>query len=272
MRNSASGSSVVLGALIFAIVSTPAFAQYPADTASGAPAVAVSQPLNRASADQRPSLVVMNFESGTVAAKVKDKHGFSAFLAAMRGESDNAHYDPAELGAGIADLLVEKLLNTGEFRLLERKQLEATAREQGIVSTGAITTATPSDRAAVIGARYMVTGSVTKFGFEEHQVGGFVTSVATFGMLSLKRHRTEVTLTARVIDVATGEIIASFDGEGVSNKGGGISLMGLGSHGGGGANGENRNFKESAIGEATERAVQNLTEKLAAKREMLAIR
>jgi curli biogenesis system outer membrane secretion channel CsgG len=118
----------------------------------------------------------------------------------------------------------------------------------------------------------MVTGSVTKFGFEEHQVGGFAASVATFGMLSVKRHTTEVKLTARVVDVATGEIVASFDGEGISNKGGGFSVMGIGSHGGGGAGGQNSNFKETAIGEATERAVQNLSEKLEAKRQQLAVR
>jgi curli biogenesis system outer membrane secretion channel CsgG len=229
-----------------------------------------------ATTDTRPTLVVMNFESGTVAAKVKDKHGFSAFLAAMRGERDNEHYDPADLGAGIADMLVEKLLETGQFRLMERKQLDATVREQGI-GTGTVASSTPAEigaaaRAAMTGARYMVTGSVTKFGFEEHQVGGLATSMATFGMLSVKRHTTEVKLTARVVDVATGEIVASFDGEGISNKGGGVSVMGIGAHGGGGGGAQNSNFKETAIGEATERAVQNLSEKLQAKRQQLAIR
>ncbi|MDQ6718704.1 MAG: CsgG/HfaB family protein [Gemmatimonadota bacterium] len=134
MRLLSTRSAVVFCALTLAIVSLPAKAQYPADVASATPASAVSQPLNRTAADPRPSLVVMNFESGTVAAKVKDKHGFSAFLAAMRGERDNEHYDPAELGAGIADMLVEKILNTGEFRLLERKQIEAAVREQMIAA------------------------------------------------------------------------------------------------------------------------------------------
>ena len=230
----------------------------------------------QAAPDSRPAIVVMNFESGTVAAKVKDKHGFSAFLAAMRGENNNEHYDPSELGVGIADMLVEKILNTGEFRLLERKQLDATVREQAIVAGSVIPAAAsstePIARASVLGARYMITGSVTKFGFEQHEVGGFATAVATFGMLKVKRHKTEVKLTARVIDVATGEIVAAFDGEGESDKGGGISVLGMGSGGGGGGSAENKNFKETAIGEATERAVQSLTEKLQAKRTMLAAR
>ncbi len=228
-------------------------------------------------ADPRPTIVVMNFESGTVAAKVKDKHGFSAFLAAMRGEQDNQHFDPAELGAGIADMLVEKLLNTGEFRLLERKQIEAAVREQMIAAGAIPTAAAPTDaaiaaRASLLGARYIVTGSVTKFGFEEHKVGGFLLTAATYGMLSVKKHKTEVRLTARVIEVTTGEIVASFDGDGESHKGGGISILGMGSGGGGGAGGENNNFKETAIGEATERAVQNLSVTLQAKKPLLSSR
>jgi len=274
----------VIGAFAFccilsALSPVGALGQNPA-VSSTAPSVDQASvaplPARRLVADDRPSLVVMNFESGTVSAKVKDRHGFSAFMAAMRGERDNEHYDPAELGAGIADMLVEKLLNAGQFRLLERKQLEATSREQ-LIAAGAQAAPASADaavaaRASVLGARYMVTGSVTKFGFEEHQVGGFVTAVATFGMLSVKRHKTEVKLTARVIDVSTGEIVAAFDGEGESSKGGGISVLGIGANGGGGASGENRNFKETAIGEATERAVQNLTEKLEGKRAMLANR
>lgn len=278
-----------LALMLSAIMPSSTFGQEPVVQSSTPSAMSPAMPLNvatvnvatavspRPSSDARPSIVVMNFESGTVTAKVKDKHGFSAFMAAMRGERENERYDPAELGAGIADMLVEKLLNTGEFRLLERKQIEATVREQLMAAGTAPPSATLVDaavaaRASMIGARYMVTGSVTKFGFEEHQVGGFVTSVATFGLLSVKRHKTEVKLTARVIDVATGEIVAAFDGQGVSKKGGGISLLGMGANGGGGARGENRGFKETAIGEATERAVQNLTEKLGAKRSILAAR
>jgi curli biogenesis system outer membrane secretion channel CsgG len=239
---------------------------------SAATAVAQS-----AIADSRPRLVVMSFESGTVSAKVKDRNGYSSVLAAMRGDYNNEHYDPSDLGAGIADMLVEKLLNTGEFRLLERKQVEAAVREQMISLGTNPAAAIPSDaavakRASMIGARYVLTGSVTKFGFEEHQVGGLMATIATAGMLSVKRHKTEVTLTARVIDITTGEIVASFDGDGVSNKGGGVIVFGMNTHGLAGGGAENRKFQETAIGEATERAVQSLVEKLEARKAALAPR
>lgn len=273
-------------ALAFFICSAPVAAQQttPAEPTAGV-IVAPARPAVAAESDstpgsvpairsEKPAIVVMNFESGTVSAQAKDKHGFSAFIAAMRGQNNNERYDPADLGAGIADMLVEKLLAMGDFRLFERKQIQATAREQALAGGAPAVSSTTSDtaiaaHATMIGARYVVTGSVTKFGFEEHQVGGFLSTVATFGLLSVKKHKTLVKLTARVIDTRTGEIVASFSGEGVSNKGGGISLLGLGANGGGGGNAENKNFKETAIGEATERAVRDIAEKLQSKKAAL---
>jgi curli biogenesis system outer membrane secretion channel CsgG len=87
----------------------------------------------------RPSLVVQGFESGTVSAQVQDRRGFAAIVAAMHG-GHNETYDPSQLGTGIADMLVEKLLDAGQFRLLERKPVD-----------------TPTN------AQYIVAGSVTKF-------------------------------------------------------------------------------------------------------------
>jgi curli biogenesis system outer membrane secretion channel CsgG len=267
---------ILLGLAVSFVGIQPACAQ----NSAIAPATSVTETVVPATshtiADTRPSIIVVNFESGTVSAKVTDKHGFSAFLAAMRGESDNVRYDPADLGAGIADMIVEKLLNDGGFRLLERKQIDATVREQGIASGTVTVSTTPLDslarKASMLGARYMITGSVTKFGFENHQVGGLFSTMATFGMVSVRQHKTEVTLSARVIDMTTGEIVAAIQGNGISHKGGGVTLLGMDSNGAGGGSAENRDFKETAIGEATARAVQDLVEKLEAKRSLLAMR
>jgi curli biogenesis system outer membrane secretion channel CsgG len=136
-------------------------------------------------------------------------------------------------------MLVEKLLETNAFRLLERNPAQ------------------PGN-----GAQFIVTGSVTKFGFEEHNFGGIAASVATMGLLNYKEHKTEVTLTARVINAATGEIVASVSADGVSRKGGGLRVAGIGANGGGGADVNSANFRATAIGEATERAVSDLAAKL----------
>jgi curli biogenesis system outer membrane secretion channel CsgG len=184
----------------------------------------------------KPTVMVMGFESGTVTAQARDKRGLRGLFG---GRSEAERYEPSQLGAGIADMLIEKLLETGQFRVLERKPLGPGS-----------------------GAQFIVTGSVTKFGFEENNFGGIAANVATMGLLSFKQHKTEVTLTARVINAATGEIVASMSGEGLSRKGGGLRVAGIGSHGFGGVDLNSSNFRATAIGEATERAVSNLAERI----------
>ena len=205
-----------------------------------AAAAAVAAPAVHA---DKPAVMVMGFESGTVSAQVKDRRGFQALLGAMHGGSNNEQYDPSQLGTGIADMLIEKLLETGEFRLIERNPAKPGA-----------------------GAQFIVTGSVTKFGFEERNFGGLAASMATMGLVSYKQHKTEVALTARLIDVATGEIVASMSAEGGSGKGGGLRIFGMGSNGVGGADVSSSNFRSTAIGQATARAVASLAAKIVERR------
>ncbi len=207
------------------------------------PAVAI-QPATPATAvhADKPALMVMGFESGTVSAQVKDKRGFMAMLTGRHGDG-NEKYDPSQLGIGIADMLIEKLLATGQFRLLERKPQESAS-----------------------GAHFIVSGSVTRFGFEERNVGGFAANFATMGLLSVKQHKTDVVLTARIINAATGEIVASMTSEGISGKGGGVRVFGMGTGGAGGGDFSTSNFRSTAIGQATERAVAHLAEKIVEKK------
>jgi curli biogenesis system outer membrane secretion channel CsgG len=185
----------------------------------------------------KPTLMVMGFEAGTVSAQAREKRGF------MRGDRNSENYEPSQLGIGIADMLIEKLLASGKFRLVERKTIEPGS-----------------------GAQFIVTGSVTRFGFEEQNVGGIFASVATMGLLNYKKHKTEVALTARVINAATGEIVASMQSDGASGKGGGLRVFGMGSNGMGGADVSSSNFRSTAIGQATERAVNELAAKILEKR------
>lgn len=200
-----------------------------------------AQPAPSVAAAEKPTLVVQAFESGTVSAQVQDKRGFASILNGMNAGGER--YEPSQLGVGIADMLIEKLLTSGEFRLLERKPVNAPT-----------------------GAQFIVTGSVTRFGFEQRNFGGLLATAATMGLLSYRQHKTEVALTARIINAATGEIVASMDGEGVSSKGGGLRVAGIGGNGVGGADINSSNFRATAIGEATERAVANLADKIVQKK------
>lgn len=211
----------------------------------------------------RPTITVTDFDYGTVAAQIAGDKKTRKRLEKM-GIRDAAGFAEA-MGVGAADLIVEKLLATGTFRVLERKQLAAVEAEQRM---GDLSDTTVSPPPRMTRARYIVSGSVTRVGFEEKKLGGAAGTAASFALYGLgaKKNRTEVHLTARVIDTETGEIVASFTGEGESGKGWGLTVFGIGNGSFGGASAGSSNIRESAIGEATERAAQSLAESIAAIR------
>lgn len=213
----------------------------------------------------RPSITVTDFEFGTVAAQISGDKQTRKRLEKM-GIRDTDGF-AAQLGVGAADLIVEKLLAVGGFRVLERKQLAAIQQEQGLESdSGKI-----SSLVKVVRARYIVSGSVTRLGFEERHLGGLLgraSSPFLYG-LGAKKELTQVFLTARVIDTETGEIVASFTGEGASNRGWGVTFFGMGGWGLGGGSAGSSNVRETAIGEATERAAQNISEHIARARSTM---
>lgn len=223
--------------------------------ATEAPTIAVVQAGAAQQAVAKPSVTVTDFEFGTVAAQIAGDKRTRKQLEKM-GIRDTYGF-AAQLGVGAADLIVEKLLGAGGFRVLERKQLAAIQQERALESDSMRASA-----GRVVRARYMVSGSVTRLGFEEKHLGGLLGRVGSpflYG-LGAKKELTQVFLTARVIDTETGEIVASFTGEGASDKGWGVTFFGLGGWGIGGGSAGSSNVRETAIGEATERAAQNISE------------
>ena len=201
----------------------------------------------------RTAVAVMNFDYGTV----KNWWG---------------QYD---IGGGMADEVVNGLVNDGTFRVIERKKLDTVLAEQDFSQSdrAAPSAAKLSKLGQVLGVRYIIAGSITKFGTEEKNfgTGGIpLPVVGSFGgLFHFKKVKTYVTLTARLIDTTTGQIVASVKGEGLSRKGGGLALAagGTGFLGAGGMN--TSTFKESAVGEAQEGACKTLIQQLVAKKDEL---
>lgn len=214
----------------------------------------------------RPSITVSAFEYGTVAAQIASDKGTRKRLEKM-GVRDGANFAEA-LGVGATDLIVAELVKSGAFRVLERRQLDAIRQEQSI-KPDSITSASPT---RVARARYIVSGSITRLGFEEKHLGGIagrLVSAAVLYGVGGKKNTTQVNLTARIIDAETGEIVASFTGEGISTKGWGLTFFGMGGWGLGGAKMGTENIRESAIGEATAKAAASIAERIGQLRETL---
>ena len=199
---------------------------------------------------KRPTVAVMDFDFGTV-----HEHWWG-------------NYD---IGKGMADQVVDALVNDGSFRVIERKKLDTVLAEQDFARSDRAdpSAAKLSKVGKVLGVRYIIAGSITKFGGEEKNYGGGLLGRGKLGGLGLKKAKTEVSLTARMIDTTTGEVLASVKGEGVSKKGGGLKV-GAGSWGGaGGFSMSSSDYKASAIGEAQEAATAALVAQLIAKKDRL---
>lgn len=164
-----------------------------------------------------------------------------------------------DLGKGIADLIADALVNDGAYRILERRFLGAVIAEQSLVGAGKLQQ-----------AKYLVVGSVTKFGVENESrgVGGFFRGVALLGKQKSKAH---VGIIARVVAVGTGEVVASVTSEGLSSRSGHI----LGGAGPGffvGAGMTSSQFRETILSEATGKAVRQLVDRLVAHKARLTSR
>ena len=177
----------------------------------------------------------------------------------------------ANIGKGMADQVVEELVNSGAFKVVERKNLDTVLAEQDFAASNRAdpSAAKKSKIGKVKGVRYIIAGSITKFGGEEKNFGGGGLMKGKLGGLGLKKAKTEVSLSARLIDTTTGDVVATATGEGVSKKGGGLALGGIGGGGGAGFSMSSSDYKASAIGEAQAAACKDLVAKLIAKKDNL---
>ena len=96
----------------------------------------------------RPTVAILNFDYGTI------EHWWG-------GNQD--------IGQGISDLLVDELVNDGSYRIIERKRLDAILAEQNFAQSER---ADPSAKTLasvgkMLGVKYMIVGSITKFGTEK---------------------------------------------------------------------------------------------------------
>jgi curli biogenesis system outer membrane secretion channel CsgG len=221
----------------------------------GAAAVAATAllavPAHAQDKSKRPTVAIMDFDYGTVG-----YHWWGDY----------------NIGKGMADQVVDALLEEGSFRVIERKKLDTVLAEQDFSNSDRAdpSAAKLAKLGKVLGVRYIIAGSITKFGGEEKNYGGGGLLKGKLGGLGLKKAKTEVNLTARMIDATTGEILVSAKGEGLSTKGGGLKA-GAGAFGLGGAgfSMSSSDYKASAIGEAQEAATKDLVAKFIAKKDRL---
>jgi curli biogenesis system outer membrane secretion channel CsgG len=206
-------------------------------------------------AQTKKRVAVMNFDYATVQSNV----------AAIFGTNQ-------DIGKGIADLLVDKLVNDGTYSVIERKMLDKIIAEQNFSNSDRADPNSAAKIGKILGVDAIIIGSITQFGRDDKKTSvgalGGVTGRFGLGGVSKNDSKAVVAVTARMISTDTAEILASSTGRGESNRSG-ASLIGAGGSntalGAGGLDMRASNFANSILGEAVRDAVNNTAQQLEAK-------
>jgi curli biogenesis system outer membrane secretion channel CsgG len=239
--------AAVLGGILAVAASFAA-----ADALHASPTMNGGQDLPTATqAQERPSLVVAPFDFSAISTNLtpETRSAMEAFANALgQGQNGNGQERSEDnFAAGVADRMVEHLLETGRFRILERKAMGAMEGERAM----------SAEQARLAGARYMLTGSITKMGIQAKK-GGLCRGSLCVGGSGSTAH---ITLTARIVDTATGEIVLATSADASANKSGGMSVAMKGISVGGGQGAESA----AILAEAMDIATRNLVEKIDAR-------
>ena len=159
---------------------------------------------------------------------MKPEHGTSA-LFGTRGD---------RIGKQAMDILSTRLASTGKFLMVERGDLEFIKKEQKEFNV----------KSSLVGADQLIVGSISEFGRSvESEVGLFSRN---------KRQKVYAKVNVRLIDVRTGEIIFSEEGEGqVLSEA--STVLGVGQRAG-----YDESLDDKAISAAISKLVSNLIENL----------
>jgi curli biogenesis system outer membrane secretion channel CsgG len=215
--------------------------------ASGWSQDAATAPAPGAATGPKKRVAVMNFDYGTVKTTVAQIFG-----------SDQ------DVGKGISDLLVQKLVQDGKYSVIERNALDKILAEQNFSNSDRADSATAAKIGKILGVDCIIIGSITQFGRDDQHtnVGGGGYGLGRFGLggVGTSKAKAVVGVSARMINTSTGEILVAVTGTGESTRSS-TSLLGAGGGwtggGGGGLDMGSSNFSNTILGEAVHKAVDD---------------
>jgi curli biogenesis system outer membrane secretion channel CsgG len=202
----------------------------------------------------RKRIAILNFDYATV----------SSTVAQIFGQNQ-------DIGKGLADVLVDRLVNGGVYSVIERKALDKIMAEQNFSNSDRADANSAAKIGRILGVEYMVIGSITQFGRDDKStnVGGSAVGGITgrFGVGGVRRTNSTavVAVTARLVNTSTAEILAAATARGQSKRSG-TGLLGAGGSSAGQGAGvydmTSKNFANTIIGEACYAAVSDLARQL----------
>src|SRR5438876_5116781 len=106
-----------------------------------------------APAQRKQRVAVMNFEYATV----------QSYVSAIFGQNQ-------DVGKGIADLLVDRLVTDGKYSVIERKMLDKILAEQNFSNSDRADASSAAKIGKVLGVDAIIIGSITEFGRDDKKI------------------------------------------------------------------------------------------------------
>ena len=203
-------------------------------------------PVGTASGQQKRRVAVLSFEDG-----------------AVRSSSASALGSRQDVGASLADVLVKELLEGGRYSVIERRAIDQVLKEQNFSNSSRVDAKTAVAIGRLLGVQAIITGSVLQFGVEEKEVsvGSGTLGRVTRGVIGGGRRTNataKVSLTARLIDTSSGEVLTAASGEGESSK----ASVGASGYATGTIDMTSSTFQGTVLGEAVNRAAKAVASSL----------
>jgi len=207
------------------------------------------------SAQQKKRIAVLDFDYSTV----------YNYVSAIFGTDQ-------DVGRGVADMLVDRLVKSGKYSIIERKALDKVLAEQNFSNSDRADSSTAAKIGRILGVDAILIGSITQFGRDDQvtNIGGLGAVAGRWGIggFGKRKAKAVVQLTARLVDTTTAEILAVAQGKGESKRSG-TTLLGSGGGsatvGGGGVDMSSVNFAATLIGEAVNKAVDEVAQQIDAQ-------
>lgn len=178
---------------------------------------------------------------------------FTASAGGGRSYWRSASWD---LGTGMAEMMMTALVETGKFRILERQEIDAVIGEQDFGASGRVDPATAAKIGKILGAQYLLYGTVNEF---EYSKAGEQGGVRIGGLrVGAGQARAHIGMDVRIVDAVTGEILFSTRSTANASRTGfkvGYSSSDFGAN--------LAAFKNTPLGEATRKAIEDAVAKLA---------
>lgn len=194
-------------------------------------------------------LVLFSFIAFKVSAQQPQiKKRIAVFVFEDKTDKSWRWWNNKGVGDGVSDMLTTALVKSGNYRVIERAEIDRILNEQDFGQSGRVTQQSAAQLGQVLGVEIAVIGSVSEFGYKKGETGGAIKGLG----IGVSNQQAVVGVDVRMVNTETGEIITA---ENVRKD---KSAKGLKLRTNKLAFKDQKDFDESLVGKAAREAIEDV--------------